>query len=256
MPYAYNSDIRIHYEVRGGDGPPLVLMHGLTYSIEDWERDGYVERIDSNYRLILIDGRGHGRSDKPHDPEEYRLSKRAFDVVAVLDDLGIERASYWGFSMGAAIGYGLIWKAPGRVDRLVLGSAHPYEVPAGGPILEALAIGPEAFLELVETARAATGNPISRDRRDEILSMDTVAVAAATKYPDESEEIVPALKQFARPALVYSGELDHNYELIRRVPADAPAVELVTLEGLDHSGTWNSADIVVPIVLDFLNRAS
>jgi pimeloyl-ACP methyl ester carboxylesterase len=91
MPDATNDGVRIHYE-REGNGPPLVLQHGFTGSLEGWRDSGYVDALKSAYELILIDARGHGRSDKPHDPAAYTLDKRAADVLAVLDDAGIERA--------------------------------------------------------------------------------------------------------------------------------------------------------------------
>lgn len=238
----------------GSNGPPLVLYHGLTSSIEDWKRDGYVERIDPSYQLILIDGRGHGKSDKPRDREEYRLSKRAFDVTAVLDDLGIERAHYWGISMGAGVGFGLMWQAPQRIDALVLGAGHPYKIPPDNPIVDALANGPEAFLEIITAARARAGNRIPDSRRAEVLSMDTLAVTAAAQYPKEVEPLVEALKHFDRPTLLYAGEHDAAYELIERVPKDNQRVEFVTLPGLDHGGSWAKVDSVVPIVMEFLKR--
>ena len=71
MPCANNEGVRIYYEVEG-QGPPLVLMHGITDSLEVFRLVGYVEALKSDYRLILIDARGHGASDKPHDSDAYR----------------------------------------------------------------------------------------------------------------------------------------------------------------------------------------
>ena len=76
MPFATNDDVRIHYE-REGSGPPLVLHHGLFQALQAWRDDGYVEALAGDYALILMDPRGHGASDKPHDPAAYTLDKRA-----------------------------------------------------------------------------------------------------------------------------------------------------------------------------------
>ena len=68
MPYINNNGIRIHYQVDGvKQGPPLVLLHGTTQSLGDWYELGWVEGLKSDYRLILIDLRGLGHSDKPHE---------------------------------------------------------------------------------------------------------------------------------------------------------------------------------------------
>ena len=110
MPYADNQGIRVHYKVEG-EGPPLVLQHGSTSSIQAWYQNGYVEPLKPHYQLILVDARGHGASDKPHDAVSYALPfalpLRVSDIVAVLDDLGIQKAHYWGYSMGGWIGFGL-----------------------------------------------------------------------------------------------------------------------------------------------------
>ena len=250
MPYAINNGFRIHYQVVGSDGPPLILQHGLTQSSEDWKRFDYVKKIENDFRLILIDARGHGLSDKSYDPNDYRLSTRAMDVVTVMDHMGIDKTHYWGFSMGASIGYGLMLKAPNRIDRMVLGGQQPYEVSAGGPIHEALKQGPQAFLKLIESS----GVVLAPERRDEILAMDTEAVSTATTYPDESDVILPAMRNFNRPTLSYSGDLDHNYELICRVPEDNPRFEIASLQGLDHIGSWGSVTKVTNIATEFLNR--
>src|SRR5260370_38821394 len=104
MPYADNGNVRIHYQVEG-EGPALVLQHGFTESVTDWYEAGYVEALRPDYRLILIDARGHGASDKPRDPDAYVLNRRVADVVAVLDALDIAKALFWGL-------------LDGRVDRL------------------------------------------------------------------------------------------------------------------------------------------
>jgi pimeloyl-ACP methyl ester carboxylesterase len=59
MPYTENHGVRIHYRVVGA-GKPLVLHHGFTESIEDWSECGYVDALQSEHELILIDARGHG----------------------------------------------------------------------------------------------------------------------------------------------------------------------------------------------------
>ena len=117
-----NNGVRIHYEVNDdapADAPPLVLMHGMGGSTKNWHNAGYTATLSGEFRLILIDSRGFGQSDKLTDPTDYGRAQKVSDVTAVLDDLGIEKTFYWGYSMGASIGWALGMLAPERFHALV-----------------------------------------------------------------------------------------------------------------------------------------
>lgn len=132
MPYANNQGVRVHYQVEG-KGPALVLHHGFGSWLETWYDFSYVDGLKDNYQLVLMESRGHGKSDKPHDPEVYRLALRASDVVAVLDDLGICKAYFLGYSMGGWIGWGIAKYVPERFHSLIIGGAGPDELDPNEP---------------------------------------------------------------------------------------------------------------------------
>src|SRR5688500_2280915 len=111
MPYATGSGVRIHYEIEG-QGPPLVIHPGFVSSLADWYAPGYVDALKGQFRLVLIDPRGQGASDKPHDPAMYGDAQRVADVLAVLDAERIARAHFLGYSMGGRVGYDLGLQAP------------------------------------------------------------------------------------------------------------------------------------------------
>src|SRR5262245_61849210 len=151
MPYASNGGVRIRYEVEG-TGPPVVLHPGFTQCLEDWADAGYVAALRDRCRLVLIDPRGQGRSDKPHDPAAYSRQQRVGDVLAVLDAEGIARAHVWGYSMGGYIAYALGVLAPDRVASLVVGGQAPFKgnprPTEGDATLAALRQGMAALLAL------------------------------------------------------------------------------------------------------------
>jgi pimeloyl-ACP methyl ester carboxylesterase len=124
MPYATHQGVRIHYQVEGA-GPPLVLLHGFNGNLERWYESGYVEPLQHDYHLILIDARGHGASDKPHERTAYAWPIPVADVVAVLDHLQIPQAHVLGYSMGGEVCFGLAKYAPTRVISLTLGVSWP-----------------------------------------------------------------------------------------------------------------------------------
>ena len=154
MPRVENKGISIHYRVEG-DGPPLILQHGVTDSSDVWYERGYVAALKAKYRLVLIDARGHGQSDKPHDPPSYAPEMFASDVAAVLDALGMKTATYWGYSLGGRIGFAFARYALDRLASLVIGgrsasNASPYTAKPGkeGPIITALRGRPDEILKL------------------------------------------------------------------------------------------------------------
>jgi len=88
MPFAKNQDIKIYYEVEG-QGPPIILAHGVTGNTTFWTGYGYVDQLKDKFTVIIFDARGHGQSDKPHDVESYDSQLMVGDVMAIMDALGI-----------------------------------------------------------------------------------------------------------------------------------------------------------------------
>jgi pimeloyl-ACP methyl ester carboxylesterase len=70
MPFVTNQGVRIHYETFGS-GPALLMLHGTFHCGSDWVDIGYVDAFKAERQVILLDSRGHGQSDKPHDPAAY-----------------------------------------------------------------------------------------------------------------------------------------------------------------------------------------
>lgn len=121
MPTVDNRGIQIHYEVHGS-GHPVVLIHGGTVSFKHNFADfGWIESFNTDgLQVIGLDLRGHGKSSKPHAIESYGTANLASDVVAILDQLALERASLVAYSLGTAVALHLLQSAPGRFDRAAL----------------------------------------------------------------------------------------------------------------------------------------
>ena len=121
MPTLENRSVRIHYEVHG-TGHPVVLLHGGTVSFKHNYADfGWIESLnDSGLQVIGLDFRGHGKSGKPHEVESYGTANLASDVLAVLDQLSLARASLVAYSIGTAVALHLLQVAPERFDRAAL----------------------------------------------------------------------------------------------------------------------------------------
>src|SRR4051794_26538244 len=104
--------VRIRY-VDQGKGPPVVLVHGFTGDIErSWLNTGLLPDLARDHRVLALDLRGHGHSDKPHDPPAY--DEIALDVIRLLDHLKIEKADVVRYSLGGIIVAKLLTTHPNR----------------------------------------------------------------------------------------------------------------------------------------------
>ncbi|MEE8353494.1 MAG: alpha/beta fold hydrolase, partial [Dehalococcoidales bacterium] len=87
MPYCENDGVKIHYEVEG-DGPDLMMIHGFAANLEaNWRMPGVAGALRDENRLIMMDCRGHGESDKPTDPAMYG-TKMTGDILCLMEHLG------------------------------------------------------------------------------------------------------------------------------------------------------------------------
>jgi pimeloyl-ACP methyl ester carboxylesterase len=94
---------RIAYDVTG-EGATVLLLHGAGHTRQNWHNVGYVKRLKDNFRVITVDIRGNGESDKPTAPAGYTTDKMCQDILAVADACNAERFTIWGFSYGGDIG--------------------------------------------------------------------------------------------------------------------------------------------------------
>ena len=116
-----NDGVRIAYEV-AGEGEPVVLVHGFASDrVQNWRGPGWYQILNgAGYRVVALDCRGHGESDKPHDPKMYSHATMADDVIAVMQDAGIGRAFLMGYSMGGYISMSLLIKHPELFGKVVI----------------------------------------------------------------------------------------------------------------------------------------
>jgi pimeloyl-ACP methyl ester carboxylesterase len=251
---------RIYYEVHGR-GFPLILFHGSATSSALWHVLGYVEAL-RGHRLILIDGRGHGRSDKPRAEPAYRMDMFVADVLAVLDHLGVDRTNFFGYSLGGRLGYALASAEPGRLNALVIGGGS--QRPQRGALDRLIYAG---FAETIATSGISAfldtwsdrlGREVDPGLRAVFLGNDpTALVAFLEQTQKETGFSADALGRLELPVLLLVG--DHDRERLddsRVAAAVLPDAELAMIEGADHFTTLLRRDEVVSRLRGFLGRAA
>ncbi len=252
MPYTDNNGVSIHYHIEG-EGTPLVLQHGLISSILRWYEFGFVDALKTDYRLLLIDARGHGDSDKPHDAEAYDQKTMASDVIAVLDAEGIDRAHYMGYSMGGSIGFAIAQSFSDRFHSLIIGGMHPYPLDAAGledRIKRISSGGMEGYVADMESG----GDVISPERKAQLLANDPKAIIGASLGLINRPDLSLVLPAMTMPFLVYAGDADGLHAGAEECVKHMPNVTWVSLPDLDHTLAMERSDLVLSHVTGFLNR--
>jgi pimeloyl-ACP methyl ester carboxylesterase len=263
MPYAVNArdSARVYFEDDGGQGVPVVVLGGFLDPVELVRRApiarALAERTDG-CRLVFVDHRGHGRSDAPHDPASYAMAVRLADVVAVLDELGIERAHVVGISWGGRLGFGIVEHAPERVRSMTAIGQHPYAIDPRGPLSqvvgEALASAHERGLEPLVEAFEAIAGPYPEDVRAIYLACDALAMQAAWQAAMVEGAVSERLASWTVPCLICVAEDDRDFfDQARRAAREIPGASFVVIAGTDHLGVDTaSVDPVLPAVLRIL----
>jgi 3-oxoadipate enol-lactonase len=202
----------LHHEISGPDGAPVLLMGGsLGTTLHVWRGQApLAERL----RQVRFDHRGHGRSPVPPGP--YEIADLGRDVLALMDSLGIERASYCGTSIGGMAGIWLGANAPARIERLVLICTSAHMPPASSWRERADAVLEAGSTEVIAdgvvrrwlTPDYAAEHPEVRAELRAMLAGTDPSGYAACCGAIERMDLREQLPRIAAPTLVISGSDD------------------------------------------------
>ena len=212
------------------DAPPVLLIHGFASSASvNWVNPGWLKTlVEAGFRVIGIDNRGHGGSDRPHDSEAYYPSKMAGDAAALIAHLGLGSAHVMGYSMGARVSAFLAMEHPDSVRSLVLGGLGIGMVEGVGdwdPIAAAL-VAPSLADVTHERGR------MFRAFADQTRS-DRFALAACI---ETSRQLVTReqMGQIEQPTLIAVGTLDDIAGSGAELAALMPHARAIDIPGRDH----------------------
>jgi pimeloyl-ACP methyl ester carboxylesterase len=244
----------------GAGGRPVLLVHGFTGAKEDFA--GLMDPLaQRGWHAAAYDLRGHGSSDKPPGVESYDLPTFVADTLGVADELGWDRFTVLGHSMGGAIAQRLALDHPGRVDALVLMSTFhgPVEV---NPNLVALGVaivdqgGMEALAAALAARREADPAAVAARRRMEevrpghnewadgkLLACSPDMWAAMAPRFLEWPDTLAAVAQIDVPTLVLVGEEDDTMRgQCQELAAAIPGARLDVIDGVRHSPQLEAPD--------------
>lgn len=227
---SFDSDgVRIAY-LDEGDGDPILLIHGFASNVAtNWVDPQWVRTLTQDgRRVIALDNRGHGQSDKLYDPARYGAPEMAEDAIRLLDHLGIDRVDVLGYSMGARIAAFLAFAHPERVRSIVFGGLGIHMVRGmvgAGPLAAALE-APK--LEDVTNDTARSFRVFA-----EQTNSDLKALAACMRGPREK---VPREKlgELSVPVLVAVGSKDVIGGSGAALAEIIPNAQFLDISGRDH----------------------
>lgn len=231
MPYCHHDKIRIHYQVFGL-GQPLVLQHGTAGCIAFWQNMDYIASLAKRFQVIAIDARGHGKSDKPHSVEDYSLKHRVDDVIAVVDDLNIPKFHYFGYSMGAWIGFGLANDYNDKLLTLAL----------GGGSTEAENMELLRWMARDEFKTVLANNSLPKSFKQALTNNDWLAIEAACA---DRPDIGYVEKKLTMPCFLFCGTNDPRIACNRALALQIDNVTLLELENLDHLHAITANDVIL-----------
>lgn len=215
----------------GTHGTPVLLIHGFASLIRiNWIGPGWVKNLtEAGYRVIAIENRGHGASDKPHAPESYATGHMAADALALLDHLGISRAFVQGYSMGARISAFLTLAHPERVIGLALGGLGIHLVDGVG-----LPLGIAEALEAPDEAGISDPSQLMFRAFAQKNGQDLAALAACIRG---SRQVMSRAEagRIATPTLVAVGTHDDIAGAPEPLVALMPHARAFAIEGRDHN---------------------
>lgn len=214
------SEIGTHFVV-SGSGEPVVLVHGFSQTHAAWLDTLLYEDLLRDHKVITVDLRGHGDSDKPHDPIAYGPHMQS-DLVNLLDHLGIDKAHFVGFSLGASVVGDVVVSSPERVQTATMGSGY----------FTTWDEGEEDFAQLIENRELGgeryPWEPENQDYRA------LAAVIRGAKYSAVSPEQIASI---STPTLIVFGsiEVEHMTEFRKKRLRNLPSsVTVLIIDGADH----------------------
>lgn len=262
------NGVRLNFE-EWGSGEPLLLLHGFTGSASTW-RD--VSATWDGWRRIAVDLIGHGASDAPASERRYAMDRCVADLVALLDEMDIARATVLGYSMGGRVALQLAAAAPARVAALVLEGASPgiestAERAARVASDRALADdierdGIEAFVDRWEripifATQARLPDDVRAQLRNQRLTNRPIGLANSLRGMGAGAQtsLWPELHGLTMTALLIAGADDAKYsEMAQAVAARMAAASVHIVPGAGHAVHLERPDAFIDHVKEFLTR--
>jgi pimeloyl-ACP methyl ester carboxylesterase len=242
---------RIAYDVTG-TGASIMLLHGGGHTRRHWHDGGYVERLEKDFRVITLDIRGNGESDKPVHASYYTTDKHTQDLLAVADTCNVERFTIWGFSYGANIGRYLAAQSS-RVAKIII-VGIPFGLGASGNFRQSIINFRDRWGTILQAKSEGTLDlaTLSKKEQDELqsgnvlISLAWLSAMLDWRAIDPNDLLCPALWLIGSKN---EGAIASTREYEKALQTSQVRVQIVG--ELDHKQEFTEIDQVFPAMLAF-----
>jgi pimeloyl-ACP methyl ester carboxylesterase len=246
-----SAGVKIHYIVEGR-GDPVLLIHGFGANIQtNWS--GIIKELSNAFQVIALDNRGHGQSDKPHDPGAYGR-QMVEDSIRLLDHLNIRKAHVVGYSMGGRITVAILGFYPERLRTAVIGgfgwyppgdkSRAAFQRELAESLEQGKGIGPLIIGLNPVGAPLPTPEQISMTNKMFFsLGNDPLALAAVMRNSAPSPT-AQQLRTNKVPVLALIGELDPGKSNVDRLNGLMPNLKVVVIPKANHITAFGDPEFI------------
>ncbi len=245
---------RIAYDVTG-EGSAIILLHGGWHTRQNWHNVGYVKQLKKSFRVIAIDIRGNGESDKPTEPSYYRIEKMCQDILAVADACSAEQFTIWGFSYGANIGRYLAAQSK-RVSKLVIMDI-PFGLGASGDFRQFIEEFRNHWSPILQGQREGTLDISLLSTEDQNawqetnIAIDVARLSAILDWGaiEPTDLRCPTLWLVGSKNKVTMASICEYEEKLKR-----SMVRVEVIEGLNHFEVFTEIDRSLPVMVVFMSN--
>ncbi len=267
MPHAKINALDIYFEQHGESGDPLFLMHGYTGDITDWRHQ--IPEFSQTNRVLVIEHRGHGRSEAPEDRSVYTIEQMSLDAEALADELGYQRYHLVGHSMGGAIAQEMALRSAGRLLSLTLhDTGHVFELSKIELLAQFTALRHKIAEEQGMAAVAGMKLPVPRpphmpeerqeEERERLSRMSPHAFVGASLGLNAWQGTAERLASIVPPTMVIYGDLDFYMlvESAKHMAATIPNAVLEVVPQAGHSPQFERPDLFNAALRRHLERST
>ena len=261
MPIIKVNDINMYYEIHG-EGFPFIMILGLSCDVNWWTPE-IIEATAKDFKTIVFDNRGVGRTDKPEI--DYSIKMFADDTIGLMDVLNIQKAHILGFSMGGFIAQEITLNYPERVEKLVLCSTHcggTKSLPPSNEVMNFLINPPEDVIELINgfipllfTKTFIENRPdFIESYKQQMLKIPIQLTSHRRQLQAMSFNAARKLKEIQTPTLILQGKEDilippGNAEILAKGISGA---KLIMLDNAAHLFFQPDPQRVINLIKEFL----